>query len=451
MKTIIILFLLVGCGARGTRENKTASQFSSITPYSQFDQVSTLDLNELKDLPQQVDLKEKMTSVKDQDERGTCSYFAALALFESAVKIKMGTEVNFSEEYLSNMMKKNHSFEQAEYGSINENIFTIIKKKIGLLPESLWPYQPRWFGRKEQCLKFKASDKEAPSECFSHETPPQEVIDKKISSDYFKFEEFVPSTTNELIRDLAINGIPLAINLPLHPKGPRLTGEIVFNSELMNECVNDKNLCGLHSVVIMGYDLEKKLFTFKNSWGEKWGNLGYGHVSLEVVDRFAKQEFLKVKMVKSVELEKEKFVESKLDFTTKILKNEDGAIEINVSLNETSHNKNPLIIESKLVENVSPQNSILNDQSFVLYFFEIDENKISQINMVNDEIYLFAPNLSAQEAKLKFSENQFQHKSIQNLLKSKDRKALIRTSIYQFTDRGSRLIKHLYDSLPANF
>lgn len=41
---------------------------------------------------------------------------------------------------------------------------------------------------------------------------------------------------------------------------------------------------GGHVVAITGYDPVKQEYTFKNSWGEAWGNKGYGTMSKEYLE-----------------------------------------------------------------------------------------------------------------------------------------------------------------------
>lgn len=36
-----------------------------------------------------------------------------------------------------------------------------------------------------------------------------------------------------------------------------------------------------HAIVIVGYDDTKKLFEFRNSWGESWGNKGYAYMTYD--------------------------------------------------------------------------------------------------------------------------------------------------------------------------
>lgn len=40
-----------------------------------------------------------------------------------------------------------------------------------------------------------------------------------------------------------------------------------------------------HAIVIVGYDDEKKLIEFRNSWSDQWGNNGYGYFTYETFRR----------------------------------------------------------------------------------------------------------------------------------------------------------------------
>jgi GNAT superfamily N-acetyltransferase len=44
---------------------------------------------------------------------------------------------------------------------------------------------------------------------------------------------------------------------------------------------------GRHSVVITGWVDDRETLTFRNTWGERWGDSGYGYMSREYFDRYA--------------------------------------------------------------------------------------------------------------------------------------------------------------------
>ncbi len=54
----------------------------------------------LTELPRSLDLKDRMSSVKNQADRGSCSFFSIVGLMKAAIKNDMSIDVNLSEEFL---------------------------------------------------------------------------------------------------------------------------------------------------------------------------------------------------------------------------------------------------------------------------------------------------------------------------------------------------------------
>jgi len=48
---------------------------------------------------------------------------------------------------------------------------------------------------------------------------------------------------------------------------------------------NEKALGG-HAICPVGYDEEKRLIKFKNSWSTKWGQNGYGYLHYAYIERY---------------------------------------------------------------------------------------------------------------------------------------------------------------------
>lgn len=49
--------------------------------------------------------------------------------------------------------------------------------------------------------------------------------------------------------------------------------------------VHTQRRTGLHALCAVGYNDDKKWLIFKNSWGTKWGDAGYGYLPYEYVDK----------------------------------------------------------------------------------------------------------------------------------------------------------------------
>ena len=43
---------------------------------------------------------------------------------------------------------------------------------------------------------------------------------------------------------------------------------------------------GGHAICVCGYDNKKKLIKFKNSWGDSWGEKGYGYLHYSYIENY---------------------------------------------------------------------------------------------------------------------------------------------------------------------
>lgn len=199
-------------------------------------------------------LMEQNTPAKNQGNTDTCAFYAVTGLFEQALKTHFQKEFDVSEKFeweRSKLIKKQKP--EVEFGDtyllaqnlVKDNYFiTEENKKIyftGLVFHQLtqmWVKTP-WSQQVIELLKKNR----------------QTVLTLKISA----------SDINDS------------------------TGEIVFNQQTDLDCKNQSKNCGGHAVLITGYDLDKKIFYIKNSWGPQWGQQGFGTVSFEHVDHFSDQ------------------------------------------------------------------------------------------------------------------------------------------------------------------
>lgn len=279
------MLLLQSCSEKTSAPASTAVQKNKIV-LSAFNDMVTASSYKPQNLslyPTEVNFSDKMTDVKNQGERGTCTFFAATALIEAAIKIDLGLDTNISEEYMIYTTKNQGYYDDVEASHVSVNLQA--SKADGILLERDWSYMPFWFGPGRPCEGLEAESDETPIDCFTH-VPMNDEIQKRVIPGKAIKTGFIRKDTNEIIKFLASNKRPLTISLPVNYRGWKNSGDVTYTEEMRQECLNTPKACGAHSVLLTGYNLEKEVFYFKNSWSNDWGNNGFGEISFSMVDRY---------------------------------------------------------------------------------------------------------------------------------------------------------------------
>lgn len=249
------------------------------------------EMSNLSIYPQMVDLSAIQTEIKNQGDRGTCAFFTTNALLESLIKQKQGIEVNLSEEYLIWKVKGDLKFRSDTDGSLpNENVEGIVKG--GIVLERDLPFGPSWFSPGLPCGKMIEGQTLVASNCYSHNEPNQDVKNKIIDA-----SAFVPEIYNidleKIIEIMSQDRQPVIVGVPVHPRGwNSQTGEAMMTDAMAKECNATFSLCGGHSILLVGYDISKRVFTFKNSWSSLWGKSGYGTIPFDYISAFARNKIV---------------------------------------------------------------------------------------------------------------------------------------------------------------
>lgn len=320
--TLSLMLVLHSCSQKkvalsdvGTTKNRfVLAAFNDMVTASSFKPEA------LTTLPPIVNFSDKMTTVKNQGDRGTCTFFAATALVEAAIKIDLGLDVNISEEYLIYSTKNQGHYDDVEASHMSVNLQSV--KAGGILLERDWSYYPSYFGDGKPCAGINGEKENAPIKCYVH-TPTQSILQKVIPANSIK-TGFMRKNTNEIIKYLANNQRPLSISLPVNFQGWKNWGEVTYTEEMRLECLADSTQCGAHSVILTGYNLEEKVFYFKNSWGDDWGESGFGTLSFDMVDRYVDGYLYYAKVEGALDIPKD-YEEDHLNFKD---------IEIKTSLSE---------------------------------------------------------------------------------------------------------------------
>jgi C1A family cysteine protease len=232
---------------------------------------------------EEVILTHLQTPVKDQERRDTCAYFAVSALVESAFKKLTGEDYDISEEYEVFRHKIINSWRpEVEFGNTYD-ILASLKNDIYLFEESQLPYQ-----------------KDSPD--FTKPLSSQQMafynLDKKtvphVSYRSLNFKQLSKMHSSRSWSELAMNEIKQdrSVVVTLNVAIPLINdtkGTFTMNKEIDEQCSSKQIACGGHAILLVGYNTEKRAFMFKNSWGPKWGDRGYGYVTFDHVDNYSDQ------------------------------------------------------------------------------------------------------------------------------------------------------------------
>ncbi len=269
------------------------SDWSKVLPEIRRDEISHIDLSSY---PKTMDLSSTQTIVKSQGERGACTFFALNGLIEGSLKTRFDQDVNLSEEYAAYVTKGIEGTGATADGSwIYYNALAI--DKHGIVLETDAPYQGSWFRKGLPCDQSLMEGESIPARCYSHDAP--KVDEDRILHlegewlDGFKPEE------NQLRSELIVkamneHGVAMSASVPVDTKlWNGHTGVADFDHEAFVKCTQTaaRENCGGHAIVLTGYDLDQRVFFFKNSWSSAWGNKGYGTISFDYIDNWAYQPY----------------------------------------------------------------------------------------------------------------------------------------------------------------
>jgi len=207
-------------------------------------------------LPAKVDYSKSMTPVRNQGNEGTCVAFASVVgvkEYQDAKEYRKSIEL--SPRYTYSLCKKN----DGDPGS--EGTYPRVAMKMllnyGTPPESYWPYKPHQADRPRSGA-------------------PKAALKYRVKA-YARIR-----TLLEMKRSLVING-PFLAGVDVYESW---FTDRVFKTGLVPMPKKSEQYQGGHAICIVGYDDNKGIFKFKNSWGKAWGDKGYGYLSYDYIRKY---------------------------------------------------------------------------------------------------------------------------------------------------------------------
>jgi C1A family cysteine protease len=208
-------------------------------------------------LPAKIDYTMRMSPVGDQGDEGTCVGFAGIVGVKEYEEKKEaeGSHVPLSVRYAYNWCKKLDGIPDEE--GTYPRVMMKVLKNFGVAPSSCWPYKPHQ-------TDFPCADAD------------------KLAGPYRIMAYARVKSLLDMKRSLVING-------------PFMAGVEVYEGFMTDEAAKDgiiplpvksEEFLGGHAICIVGYDEEMGYFKFKNSWGTRWGQKGYGYLPYDYMKKY---------------------------------------------------------------------------------------------------------------------------------------------------------------------
>lgn len=199
-----------------------------------------------------VDLRKECPRIEQQGEVGSCTANAVVGLLEYLWKQTYGHHINASRLFLYKVTRNYLGWE----GDTGAFIRTTVKaaRLFGVCPEDYWQYDEEAF------------DDEPTAFCYSFARNYQTLV-------YYRLEPKL----DELKKSLA-QGVPFAFGFTCFES---IDNESVFETGFIPYPETNEVDVGGHAVMAVGYDDSKKTIIIRNSWGQEWGEKGYGYLPYE--------------------------------------------------------------------------------------------------------------------------------------------------------------------------
>lgn len=213
---------------------------------------------------QDSDLAPLCPPIYDQGQFGSCTANAWMGLFEflqlKGLRSEKPTAEEFSRvDYTPGSRAMFYDCERIQDGDFNQDAGSSLAtgswvvSNIGVCPESLYPYLPIDLTRKPPDLAYATAGKH-----IIHNV------------------HLIPDNdTSTVIARLKL-GYPVVIGISVYASFFAAVNGVVPYPDTFNE-----EFEGGHAICLVGYNEEKQLFKFRNSWGTSWGDAGHGYLSLD--------------------------------------------------------------------------------------------------------------------------------------------------------------------------
>jgi len=225
-------------------------------------------------LPPTKDLQAGFPLPFDQGQEGSCTghgwagmwdFFELMSLRQNAQDLEQYEFM--ANQYQSASRQFIYYCERAHEGTTHEDSGAMVStgawvfQNVGCCSEKSWPYlMSNW------AIKPSAA---AYAQAAHHKIP----------------RAYTLVTQSEILHCIAA-GYPVVCGIYVFDE---LESASVAHSGILPDPANPNQILGGHCIVLCGYDMNKKMFKIRNSWGANWGQHGYFWASFDYVANYGLQ------------------------------------------------------------------------------------------------------------------------------------------------------------------
>jgi C1A family cysteine protease len=211
------------------------------------------------------DYSSLLNPVRDQGNLGSSVGFAMAYTLEYYIFKQLNKKVILSPLFIYYHARKIAGTEKIDAGAFIKDAVKVTQD-TGAVEEKEWPYN---------ITKFAVQ--------------PPKKLDK--STHYFVINVSPVKSVKQLKNALSNYG-PVIIGISIYES-------FLTNTGMVKMPTSKENVIGGHAISLVGFDDQTQFFKFKNSWGENWGENGYGYIPYDYMEKFSDEGYL-IKSVKEI-------------------------------------------------------------------------------------------------------------------------------------------------------
>lgn len=217
----------------------------------------TMPVIPFEKLPDEIDLRDKMSRIENQGEIGSCTANVAVGSLEYLKRKKLQRKFicfkvcrDLSRLFVYYNTRSLSMCEDVDCGATIRDTIKAIAK-WGACYEKTWPYDIGKWSEKPEL------------ECYDE-------AEKYKATLYYRAQNVLE------VQNALAQGLPVAFGAILFE-----SFNYVAVSGVVKIPEEGEHIIGAHAMLIVGYEKEDSRFIVRNSWGENWGRAGYCYMPFD--------------------------------------------------------------------------------------------------------------------------------------------------------------------------